>query len=301
MHTLVVDQAAELRRLMNERESVSSAALKTQSLPAPSRRARVIAIASGKGGVGKTSLAVNLGLMLAARGRRTLLIDADIGTANVDVMLNVQGRFTLLDALAGRCRLADACISLDDGLRVILGASGLTTLADLGLPQRQTLVAMLARCEQSTDIVLLDCGAGVSRNVLAFAEAADDLWVVTTPEPTAMADAYALIKLASRGSVVPRLSVVVNCARSAREAKTVAERIAHVAMQFLEQPVRPIGHILRDDHVGLAVCRRTPFVLHYPASPAAACISTLAAALERGTFPAAARAGFFHRLAGLFC
>lgn len=299
----VCDQAEDLRRLVDQRNHLAQArqGLESEDCAPEGSPARVLAIASGKGGVGKTNIAVNVALMLAARGRQTLLLDADIGTANVDLLLNVNARRTLMDVLAGRCGVQDACIRLDENLRVLLGASGLSEALELGLPQRETLFDLMKHIEGSAEFVVMDCGAGVSRQVLCFAEAADDLWVVTTPEPTSLADAYALIKMAARGASALRIGIVVNGARSAREARAVADRLAGVAARFAGAEAEYAGHVLRDDHVVSAVRERAPVVLRYPDCPAAACISTLAEGLAGEAARARRGIGLFDRLWSVFC
>ena len=156
--------------------------------------ATTIAVMSGKGGVGKSSIAVNLSICLALRGLRVTLIDADMGLANADLLMNITPRHTLSHVLAGVRSVEEVCIDGPGGIRFVPGASGLHELADLSEFERQSLITQLRKLEDSTDIVVLDCGAGISRNVISFALAADRIVVVTTPQPTALTDAYATIK-----------------------------------------------------------------------------------------------------------
>ena len=263
-------------------------------------RARVIAVASGKGGVGKTQVAMNLSLALARRGRRVVLIDADLGTANVDVALNLSAPHDLSQVLSGRMTIDEVAVEIEPGLRVVVGASGLAGAADLSALDRGDLVGSLSRLEHSADELIIDCGAGISQNVLCFAQAADELFVVTTPEPTALTDAYALIKVLARSPRRPRISVVVNQARTRQEGQDAARRIVDVASRFLDVSVEAVGQIPHDEQVGLAVRQRCAVLARYPRSDAAACISMLADRLAQPVRQPARPGGFFRRLARIF-
>ncbi len=296
------DQASALRQLMTERATpcVPAAAVPAP-VPAPApRRAGIYAIASGKGGVGKTSIALNLALVLARRGRRVALIDADLGTANVDVMLNMKPLCDLAHVADGRRTIEEVAIPVRPNLRVVPGVSGVASLADLGDLQRARLIDGFARLEREHDLLLIDCGAGVSRNVLGFVEAADVALVATTPEPTALTDAYALVKLLCRGPARPEPALVVNMAASDADARRTAERLAAVAARFLGTPVECFGHIPRDHHVVEAVLRRRPLVEAFPRCPAAAGVAALATRILSAPGSLPARPGFFRRVLGIF-
>jgi flagellar biosynthesis protein FlhG len=296
MSVIPADQAAQLRLLM--REGMSRAAA-----PAPMVTrvtARVIVVASGKGGVGKTNIAVNLAIALAQRSKRTVLVDADLGTANADVLLNVETAGDLSDVIAGRMRLGDVAVTLSDGLRLIPGASGMAGVADLSPIERRGLIDELTSLEASADFIVVDCGAGISQNVLAFARAAHELLIVTTPEPTALTDAYALVKVLSRASPVPSLGLVVNQADSRREADVVAARVAGVAARFLGVPLESRGHVLRDEQVARAVRRRTAFLRSFPTCAASGCITALAAGVDSPSRASGSQRGFFSRLLAFF-
>ena len=267
---------------------------------ARSRSACVIAIASSKGGVGKTNIAVNLAICLARRGRRVVLVDADLGTANVDVVMNVQSRFDLSHVIRGQRSIDEIAVPIERGLRLIVGASGLMSVADLSPLERQSLIDELGRLEFGADIILLDCGAGISQNVLAFAQSADELLVVTTPEPTALTDAYALAKVLSRAPWTPPMHLVVSQTNTLREGEVVAERVASVAARFLGVSLGCAGQVLRDQHVGLAVRQRVPFVVKYPDCAASTCIAALASRVDAASAESPARAGFFRRVFRFF-
>ncbi len=308
------DQAAELRSLMAARRarampSVAEPAVRPAGLtagfsssPAAGRSAAtVIAIASGKGGVGKTNIAVNLALCLARRGRRVVLVDADLGTANVDVVMNVRSPYDLSHVVRGERTLDEIAVPIERGLRLIVGASGVAGVADLSPLQRQELVGELARLETEADVILLDCGAGISQNVLAFAHSADELLIVTTPEPTALTDAYALVKVLSRAPRVPPMGLIVSQTQSLREGRVVAERIASVAARFLGISLECAGQVLRDEHVSRAVRQRVPFVIRFPTCPASSCLAALASRVDQAAAERPARSGFFRRVFRFFC
>ena len=264
-------------------------------------RASVIAITSGKGGVGKTNLAVNLAITLSAAGKRVVLLDADLGLANADVLCNIDLPANLSHVIARRKELGEVLVQAPGGFSLIGGASGLARMADLTDADRQRLVDALGELEQKADVILIDTGAGISPNVLAFTRAADHVLVVTTPEPTAITDAYAVVKVVSRDHAERRISLLVNQARNPNEARIVHERIARVARQFLGVSVLDAGSVPEDEQVSLAVRKRTPFVLASPRSPASHAVTQLAKRLQQGVAGATAQeAGFFHRMSRWF-
>lgn len=277
----VIDQAHNLRAL---------AARQTR------RRAAVYAITSGKGGVGKTNVAVNLAVQFARAGREVILLDADMGLANCDVLLNVDLPWNLAHVLAGKRQLREVMVRAPGGFGLIGGASGLARMADLSDFDRRRLVDALGELEEHSDMLLIDTGAGINPNVLAFTRAADNVVIVTTPEPTAMTDAYAAAKVISRDGASRRLSLLVNHVRSAEEARAVYERIARVARDFLRLTLYDAGYVLEDGHVAAAVRRRVPFALAWPRCPASRCIAQVAARFHHGMVAPAAD-GFFQRIA----
>ncbi|HEY7087168.1 MAG TPA: MinD/ParA family protein [Tepidisphaeraceae bacterium] len=296
MTVAVEDQATQLRSMVQQQQ---------QQLPAPPPRARsasVIAITSGKGGVGKSNVAVNLAIQLASAGREVVLLDADLGLANADVLCNVDLPFNLSHVIARKKELAEVLVTAPGGFKLIGGASGLARMADLSDLDRQRIVSALAELESRADVILIDTGAGISPNVLSFTRAADHVLIVTTPEPTAITDAYAVVKVITRDGGQRRLSLLVNQARSQMEARVVYERIAKVARQFLNVSVFEAGHVPSDENVPLAVRRRSPFVLSAPRCAASLCVAQLAMRLEQGVGGArdGAQGGFFSRMMGWF-
>lgn len=267
---------------------------------AKGRTSRLLAIASGKGGVGKTNIAVNLAVCLAARGLRTTLVDLDMGLANADLLLNVRARYTLSHVLAGQRTIDQICTEGPGGIRFVAGGSGLQELANLSDFERQNLLAWLGVLQDSADIVVLDCGAGISRNVITFAAAADTTIVVTTPQPTALTDAYALIKVLRRERCRCALSLFVNMADSRADARAAYERITSVAKRFLDYSVADGGYMLHDTSVELAVQHRVPFVIRSPGCGASACLAAMADGLAHVQSGSPSRGGLFRRVVGLF-
>ncbi len=281
---MITDQAEQLRLLVRRTKKC----------------ARVIAFTSGKGGVGKTNIAANFAICVAAAGKDVILIDADLSLANVDVLLNVKARNTIADVVAGKKRLEEIMYTGPGGLRVICGASGLSELAELGEFQRQRVLQEICSLEQQADVIVVDTGAGISRDVMAFAETADHTVVVTTGEPTSMTDAYAMIKLLTRHAPEAQLSVLVNQATSRQEARSAFQRMAGVARQFLAARVLDAGYVLTDPKVKEAVRKREPFVLAYPRCPASRCMAALATKLRSGGSLVERRESFFKRVANWF-
>lgn len=291
----MADQATVLRGLIQEHERTRGPIAPTR----PSNRlAHSIAVTSGKGGVGKTTVAVNLAVQLASMGRRVILLDADIGTANVDVMCNVVAQNTLAHVVAGRKELQDIVVDAPGGFRLVPGCSGLAHMAELSTHERDRLTAQMRRLESSADVLLIDTGAGVGPNVLSFCLAAERMLVVTTPEPTSITDAYAVIKsVASQGRSID-VRLLVNMVRDEHEARVVFSRVANVCQRFLELSPNYAGYVVSDSHVSRAVRKRRPFVMESPGAKASACLLSLAHRMDRhATDPKPASHGLLKRMA----
>lgn len=266
-------------------------------------RARILAVISGKGGVGKTSLSVNLAIALAVAGRRVLLMDADLGLANVDLVLGRRPRGGLGHVLSGQLPLESVVEDGPAGIRWIPGASHMPALARLAEKRREALLTGLTALETQHDFILLDAPAGVGSAVLHLARQADELLLVTTPEPTAMMDAYATLKAAAaeKSESVGQVRLVVNMVSHRRDAERTFERIREAAGKFLGVPVSLLGYVFCDGHVGKAVQRQEPLLVAYPHSQAAWCVKRLAGGLLDGARAREpGRFAFFRRLANLF-
>jgi flagellar biosynthesis protein FlhG len=262
--------------------------------------ARTIAVTSGKGGVGKTNFSANLALLLAKAGQRVVVVDADLGLANLHVVLGVSPRYHLGHIIRGEKSLRDVLHTAPQGFDILAGGSGIAELANLGHIERQRFIHRLAELDDLADIVLIDTGAGLSDNVLSFVTAAEEVIVVTTPEPTALADAYATIKVVSRDNPDALLSVVVNMAATEAEADATAERLRLVAKQFLDIDLGILGVILQDPAVPRAVRAQRPVVAEWPAGPTARALGRMVDTLGyRESRPAGVR-GFLNRVSHYF-
>jgi flagellar biosynthesis protein FlhG len=264
----------------------------------PPPAVRVIAIASGKGGVGKTSLTANLAVALAARGTRVWVLDADLGLANLDLVLGVRATHTLESVLLGERRLAEVVTEGPAGVRLLPAARGVTELTALTPTQQLQVLDEIDALEGQVDVLLIDVAAGLSSNVLYFAAAAGETLVVTTPEPTAIADAYALVKVLATRWGRTTFPVVVNMAATPLDADAAFGRLAGVAREFLAVRLELAGWIPTDDAVPRAVRSQTPLVTSAPGSPAARAIAALADRLGAGSpgMPTGGIQFFFRRL-----
>ena len=289
------DQATKLRKMMVRPR-------RARSVPAPKqeRRSCTIAVSSGKGGVGKSNIALNLAIMLSARGSRVALVDADMGLANIDVLIDADVRGDLSHVVAGTKSLEEIIVDLPSGVQFVAGASGLAGLADLTGFERARLMEELSQLEADNEFIIVDCAAGIGPDVLQFAGGADIVLVVTTPEPTAVTDAYALIKVLARRGFEGRLNVLVNQADSRQEGRATYQRIAEVARRFLGRRIGDAGYISEDPKVRQAVRRREPFVLSFPRCPASRCMDALVNRLSPGGILVGHKEGFFRRMARLF-
>ncbi len=244
------------------------------------RACRVLAVTSGKGGVGKSNITANLCLSIARLGRTVVAMDADLGLANLDVIFGVRPTHTLLHAVKGKKDLLDILMAGGPGVRFVAGGSGIQELADLDPTARRSLIENLRKLERYADYLVLDTGAGLSSNVMSFVLAADEVLLVTTPEPTAMADAYGVLKtISAHEGPRPPVRIIVNRVRDPEEAVATSRRLRKVAKEFLELDVGHLGFVIEDRSVALAVRAQKPFVRAYPNCEASACVANLAANL----------------------
>ncbi len=258
---------------------------------------RTLAVASGKGGVGKTNLAANLALALAQRGKQVLLVDGDLGLASVDLLLGLSPRRTLRDVVLGRRPIEDVLLEGPCGIRVLPAGNGIQELADLDDFRREKLVRSITSLDGNLDFVIVDTGAGIGRNVTAMALAADEVLVVTTPEPPSFSDAYALIKVLARHPLGAAPRLVVNMVSSQDEWQEVAARIALVSRRFLGLELTQWGFVYHDPAVGQAVQKQEALLLAYPYSLASKCIQQLAArVLEDPGLASSGLEGFLRRV-----
>lgn len=268
------DQAERLRQMADKFKLESGA-----NRPRPARRARVLAVTSGKGGVGKTNISVNLSYALMALGQEVMVLDADLGLANVDVLLGTVPQKHLGHALAGTADILDVVYEGPGNLKLIAGGSGMGDLADLSEAELQRFIQSLRKLETRTDFLLVDTGAGMGRSVRNFVLAADVVLVVTTPEPTAMTDAYALIKSVVQKNPAADIKLIVNQVESRAEADEAAARLSTAMLRFLGASTEFLGAIPVDREVPRCVRNQQPFFLAAPHSPASMAIRNIAGRL----------------------
>lgn len=237
---------------------------------------KTIAVTSGKGGVGKTAFVVNLGTALVEAGYTVCVIDADLGTANVDVLLDVTPTYNLSHVLFGQKRILEVLIEGPAGLILLPGGSGLQSLTELSERRYRRLYDEFKLLEQFADIILLDTGSGLGRAVTRFVAAADESIIVTTPEPHAIVDAYALMKVMAQNGLSRRLRLIVNKVYDEDEGQAIADKMTFASEKFLSTKIDYLGCIAEDGAVGRSVRARQPLLLISPSSPAARDIRQIA-------------------------
>lgn len=266
------------------------------------RPVKVIAVTGGKGGVGKTNISVNLGVALAEMGRRTLLLDADLGLANVDVLLGLKPVATLADVLAGKAELSDIILTAPGGLKIVPAASGIQRMAQLSSAEHAGLVRAFGALDDQLDIFLIDTAAGISDTVVSFLTAAQEIVVVVCDEPSSITDAYALIKLLATQHGCQRVRIVANMTRRADEGANLFNKINGVCEKFLDVTLQFMGAIPFDENVRKAVQARRPLLQVAPNCKASIAIRQLALKVDNWPAPSRARGHlefFFERLLDL--
>ena len=252
----------------------------------PSSLAPVLAITSGKGGVGKSCIAVNLAIQLARLGERVLLVDADLGLAKLSILLNIVPKYTLEDVIGGACSVSEAQILGPEGVTILPTSSGTGGSGELTAEEMDRLRERLVEWERSFDRVLLDTGAGLSSKVTDFACSADEAMVVTTPEPTAIADAYAMMKVMAGRTPRIGLGLLINRVQSASQAQDLYDKFARITERFLGFRMRDMGWISEDAHVARAVYAQIPLVVGSPDAQATEDVARLAQTMrEQAAWP----------------
>lgn len=280
--------------------SEKTAAIQSEKKTLSGRRVRVLSVTSGKGGVGKTCVSVNLGYWLAKSGARVLLLDADLGLANVDVVLGLRSKFTIQHVLSGEKSISDIILEGPGGISILPAGSGVAELADLSDEAKIQLFDELESLDLPFDYLLVDTGAGISRTVLYFNNAVQDVVLVATPEPTSITDAYALMKVLSEQRKGYRFRILANLVENETEGKNVYRRLSTVSDKFLDVSTSFLGHIVSDPNVANAVRKQTALSVAFPKSPATLCLRTLADrihGLPRNEFPPGHLQFFWRRLA----
>ena len=292
------DQADGLRQLIQSRPGPTATVEPPGLTPDAPPRARSLVLTSGKGGVGTSNLALNLAIALGMAGQRVVLVDADLGLANLDLLCGLTPPSDLGEALAAERPLADVVVDGPAGIRIVPGAHAMRTLDEVLGPGRSRLADELAGLEAEADFVLVDAGSGLDPGIATLAAAADEVVVVTTPEPTSMADAHATVQRLKRLPGPPRIRAVVNQAASPAEADEVLARLTASCREFLGMVVAPLGHVRADPRVPRAVRARRPFLIASPSSVASRGVRRLAEILIEERWPRQPRRpGFFEVLA----
>ena len=242
---------------------------------------RIITVTSGKGGAGKTSFLINTAVAFSQMGKRVCIVDGDLGTANVDVLLNLNAYFTIEDVLEDKKRIFDILLEGPAGTIVVPGASGFQPLTSISQGEVQKLINHLGQLEPYVDIILIDTCPGVSNNVMFFNQLADEIIMLTTPEPHSITDAYATLKVLVDKKTTPTMGLVINRAEDRTEAENISLRITQAARRFLSMDILQLGYVLDDPHVPQSIKRLQPCVLKYPEAPASICYRKIASQLLR--------------------
>lgn len=268
------DQASSLRRIVGETSTSSSAS-----------RVRVLCITSGKGGVGKTNISINLAIALAALRRKVFLLDADLGLANVDVLLNLTPIYTLEHVLSGEKNINDIILDGPGNIKILPASSGVVEMTELDRDQQVHLFRKLGEIEKEIDYLIIDTGAGIAPHTLRFVANSDEVLIVATPEPSSMTDAYSLIKIMITRYQICKFRVIANNVVTAAEGRQVYERLQKVTRDFLKTEIEYMGHVLKDPMLVKSVRAQRPLLQAFPEAPAARCLVAIARTIDRREHP----------------
>ncbi|WP_158967807.1 MinD/ParA family protein [Paraglaciecola sp. L3A3] len=255
---MIEDQASSLRR-MNQ-----------------SRLIKVIAVTGGKGGVGKTNITLNTAISLAQQGKRVMVLDADLGLANVDVLLGLRVEKNLSHVLSGECTLDEVLVEGPYGIKIAPATSGSQSMAELSPTEHAGLIRAFSELQTQIDVLIVDTAAGISDMVLSFSKASQDILMVVCDEPTSLTDAYALIKILNKEHGIFRFKIVANMVRSMREGDELFTKLTKVTNRFLDVALELVAVVPFDENVRKSVRKQKAIVDAYPTSPAAMAIRRLA-------------------------
>jgi len=267
-----MDQAAKLRKLIKKNDE------KTQNDKVEAKDARIIAVSSGKGGVGKTNVTVNLAIALAKLDKKVIVIDADLGLANIDVVLGIIPKYNLLHVLKDEMEISNIIMKGPENISLLSGGSGIMDFVNLTEKQLEKLIDSFQFLNKTHDYILIDTGAGINKSVLSFINAAGEVIVVVTPDPTSITDSYALLK--NIADYEKDVSILVNMTTSNDEAHSVFKKISLASKKFLNMELDDIGFIYDDNHVTKSVRMQKPFMMQYPTCLASKGIELLAYNLD---------------------
>ncbi|SEK79245.1 flagellar biosynthesis protein FlhG [Atopomonas hussainii] len=247
---------------------------------------QVIAVTGGKGGVGKTNVSVNLCMALADLGRRVMLMDADLGLANVDVLLGLKPQKTLADVIAGECELRDVLLQGPGGIRIVPAASGTQAMVSLSPMEHAGLIQAFSDISDNVDVLVVDTAAGIGDSVISFVRAAQEVLLVVCDEPTSITDAYALIKLLNRDYGIMRFRVLANMVHSPQEGRNLFAKLTKVTDRFLDVALQYVGAVPYDEVVRKAVQKQKAVYEAFPRSKAALAFKALAQKVDAWPLPA---------------
>lgn len=268
----MADQALMLRQMKGRGEGTGLSG--TAALPRTP--VRVIAITSGKGGVGKTNITANLACLLAKMKKRALILDADTGLANIDLVLGLTPRYNLFHVLKGERSISETIVQGPGGIMILPSSSGILEMADLSRGQKLTLLDELNSINKGLDFLLIDTAAGIAGNVMFFNAAAKEIIVVASSDPASLTDAYALIKVLYQHHAKKRFRLLVNMVKTSGEAKEVYKRLSQATDHFLNLTIEYLGYVLYDEKLQDAVKQQQAMVTLYPQSPASKCLLAVA-------------------------
>lgn len=250
---------------------------------------QVIAVTGGKGGVGKSNISINIGVCLAEMGRRVALMDADLGLANLDVLLGLRPKHNIEDVLSGECSLNEIMLTGPAGIQVIPASSGTQRMTTLGAMEHAGLIHAFSEISENIDVLIVDTAAGISDSVISFVRAAQEVLVVVCDEPSSITDAYALIKILNKDYGVDRFRVVANMTRTNQEGRNLYNKLTHVADRFLDVTLQYVGSVPFDESVRKAVQRQKSVVDLSPTSKAALAYKDLAEKIDLWPLPSSPR------------
>jgi len=257
------EQVSKLKKIVDEKHGYRL----------PTGNLKIFCVTSGKGGVGKTNLSVNISLALQKLGKKVLLVDADLGLANVDVIAGLYPKFNISHILS-RDKTVDEIITEGPmGIKILPGASGLYEMADLSALELDTLIKAFGAISPDFDIVIIDTGAGISKNVLSFIQSSDEIIIVTTPEPSAVTDAYAVIKLIHK--YTEKIHVIINRVDNFKDGEFTVQKISNASRKFLHTEINYLGYVLEDKSVFKSNMEQIPFYTRFPDSMASRCVSNI--------------------------
>ena len=262
------DQADKLRKIVRSLREKSDLIM-DRAVQKSKNRARLIAVTSGKGGVGKTSITVNLAIQLCRSGYRVVIIDGDLGLANVEVIMGIVPKYSMYDLINSKLDLSDVLIEGPAGIKFISGGTGIVELANLDKQEFDRILCTMSALDNYADFILIDTGAGISSGVTGFVLAAREVILVTSPEPTSITDAYAVLKVISQNNANCSVRLILNMVEGPREAEDVLGRLNTAAERFLGTGIKSLGYLVRDPAVGKAIKMQTPLMVAFPKCAAA--------------------------------